>query len=345
MTVTTLATPLTTGPAPATDVAYVPAPAGAPADAPRVFAVIQAVMRDTVPVGKDQENTQQRYKFRGIDDVMSAMAGPMRTHGLIILPSLDEHRQERRGEKMTHTVIKMRYRIYGPAGDALIATIPGEASDFADKATNKAMSAALKYLLFQVFMIPVDGRSIEDGDRHHPEPPAEHRAERAEQQRRREQRPQQRGQRQGGQQPRRSDRAEPGPWEQAPTQQAGPKRDYLAEAQQATTSQQFAAVRAAAVSAGAPAVYLARLDAVDAQKRSATRPGQQAPTPPAKAEQDTEQDTALGEMFDAAKTAGLIDRAEAEQTFANKFGILPAAGTIEQLRELRDDLLDAAGVA
>ncbi|MFB6618906.1 ERF family protein [Streptomyces sp. NPDC085524] len=304
------APPAQTAPtAPTAPLAYEPAPPGSPADAPRVFSVIQAVMRDTVPVGKDQRNEQQRYRFRGIDDVMSAMAGPMRTHGLIIVPSLDEHLQERRGEKMTHTVIRMRYRIYGPAGDALVATVPGEASDFADKATNKAMSAALKYLLFQVFMIPVDGRSIEDGDRHHPEPPAEHRTEQAE-----------RAEQAGRQ---RRERREPD------ARQAGPQRDYLADAEQADTPARFAAVRAAAVTAGAPAGYLARLDAVGARKRSAA-PGHAA---------------ALGDLYDAARTAGLVDRAEAEQTFANRYGTPPASGTVAQLRELTDDLLDAAGVA
>lgn len=169
---------------------YVPAPDGTPADAPRVFAAINAVMRDAMPVGKNQQNTQQNYKFRGIDDVMSAMAGPMRKHGLFILPSIVKHEQQRDG-KMTRTVITMRYRIYGPAGDCLTADVPGEAFDFADKSTNKAQSAALKYLLFTLFMLPVDGRSIDDGDRHHPEPTVEQRAEQAQRQQRRAQQRQQ----------------------------------------------------------------------------------------------------------------------------------------------------------
>jgi hypothetical protein len=45
----------------------------------------------------------------------------------------------------------------------------GEASDVADKASNKAMSAALKYALIHTFMIPVDSKSLDDGDRDHPE--------------------------------------------------------------------------------------------------------------------------------------------------------------------------------
>ncbi|AVZ72964.1 hypothetical protein SLUN_12945 [Streptomyces lunaelactis] len=138
----------------------------------RVHTALANVMRDVVPVSKDRVNSSQRYSFRGIDDLMSAVAGPMRAHGVFILPEVIEKTAERHGEKMTTVRITMRYRVYGPAGDCLEATVPGEASDFADKATNKAMSAALKYFLLQVLMIPVDGRSIDDGDRDHPEPPA-----------------------------------------------------------------------------------------------------------------------------------------------------------------------------
>lgn len=137
----------------------------------RVHEALACVMRDVMPVGKDQTNTAQRYNFRGIDDLMSAVAGPMRAHGVFILPEVIEKTSERYGEKMTTVRLTMRYRVYGPAGDCLEATVPGEASDFADKATNKAMSAAFKYLLLQVLMIPVDGRSIDDGDRDHPVAP------------------------------------------------------------------------------------------------------------------------------------------------------------------------------
>jgi hypothetical protein len=349
----------------APDVVYVPAPHGAPTDAPRVFAAINGVMRDAMPVGKDQRNEQQNYQFRGIDDVMSAMAGPMRTHGVFILPTIAEHAQTRDG-KMTRTMITMRYRVYGPAGDCLVADVPGEAFDYADKSTNKAQSAALKYLLFTLFMLPVDGRSIDDGDRTTPEPPAEHRAEQQQRQQGRQQRGQgQQRQQQRQQQPRRGNRAEAGPWEQpAPAQQAAPRRDYLAEAKAAPNPDAFAKVRAAAVKAGAPADYLATLDQVAAKKREAAqKPQQQAPAgptphsvsdavaaegalgntrPAAEQHVDQEQAAALGEFYDAARSAGVTDKAEADQLFNSRHGGAPAAATAAQLRDMRDDLLDAA---
>lgn len=290
MTVTALhpaqSAPVAEDDAPFAKTAYEPAPAGAPADLPRVFQVIHGVMSDVMPVAKGQQNTQQNYKFRGVDDAMSAMAGPMRNHGCFIAPELTEHHQRPRGDKGTHTVLKMRYRIYGPAGDCLLVTVPGEAMDTADKSTNKAMSAALKYMLFQVFMIPVDARSIDDSDRDAPEPPPEHRAEHQRNQQRRQQRQQRGQQRQqrGQQQPRRSNRAEPGPWEtQAPQQgdELSPQaRQLLTSAQAATSPEAFAKVRARAEKSGAPAEFLARLDRIDAEKRQAAQQGQQAPQQP-----------------------------------------------------------------
>ncbi|WP_399087976.1 ERF family protein [Streptomyces sp. BBFR2] len=326
-------------PAGAAHVQYMPAPGGGPADVPRVFAVINAVMRGTTPVGKNQRNEQQRFMFRGIDDLMSAVAGPMREHGLFILPEVAEQTAERRGEKMTTVRLTMRYYLYGPAGDALLATVPGEASDFADKATNKAMSAAMKYLLLQVLMIPVDARSIDDGDRDTPTPPPEHRAEQAQRQQ----------QRRGGQQARRSQRAEPGPWEQArPPQQSGPPRDFIAEAARAANPEDFKKVREAAVAAGAPADYLARIDAVAAKKRAEAKPDRRPAAeaaPSAEHAQDQEQAAAVGEMYDAAKAAGLNSRDEADEAFAARFQCQPADATVAQLREMRDDLLEASGAA
>ena len=303
--------------APRIETAYVPAPEGAPADAPRVFAVVAAVMRDAMPVGKNQRNEQQNYNFRGIDDVMSAMAGPMRSHGLFILPSIVDHKQARDG-KMTRTLITMRYRIYGPAGDCLIADVPGEAFDYADKATNKAQSAALKYLLFTLFMLPVDARSIDDGDRHHPEPPAEQpqQAQR-----------QQGGQRRGGRQQQR-------------------RRDFLAEAEQAPSRAAFDAIRAAAVKAGAPADYLDQLDQIARRKAQAA---QQAEQPQQPAEQQApagpssvDRAAALNAMYEAARAAGITDRAEADQLFTARHNTTPNEATLEQLREMHADLLDAA---
>ncbi|MEU3102960.1 ERF family protein [Streptomyces griseoflavus] len=351
---------------PRLETAYVPAPTGGPTDVPRVFQVIHAVMREVMPVSKNKQNQQQNYKFRGVDDAMSAMAGPMRNHGCFIAPEMVDHKWRPRGEKGTHTVVTMLYRIYGPAGDCLMVTIPGEAMDMADKSTNKAMSAALKYMLFQVFMIPVDAKSIDDADRETPVMDNAPRQQQGGQQRQQQRRG---GQQQGGQQPRRSNRAEPGPWEQEqPQQQRQQRRDYLAEASKAPNRAAFDAIRAAAVKAGAPADYLDQLDAIARRKAQADQQRQQGgqqptgPTPhsisdavaaegamgPARpaAEQaapsSVDRAAALAAMYAAADAAGVTDRAEADELFTSRHNVKPADASLEQLREMRGDLLDAA---
>src|SRR5690606_6354075 len=284
---------------------------------------IAAVMRDAMPVGKDKQNTQQNYKFRGIDDVMSAMAGPMRRHGVFILPTIAEHQQQRDG-KMTRVLITMRYSIYGPAGDCLTAYVPGEAFDFADKATNKAQSAALKYLLFTLFMLPVPGRRIDHGDRPRPQPPPEHQAE----QQPRQQPPHPR--RQQRQQPRRSNRAEPGPWEQEQPQQQAPRRDYVAEAKAAQDPDAFAKVRADAQQAGAPAEFLAQLDRIADEKRQAAQAAKGGRTPAA---------TPPSAADDGARTAPTVD----ERAHARAESALRVAASRATLPDLDDAFHRAFG--
>lgn len=314
----------------------------APATAPTIHQALALVMRDTTPVGKDQVNQHQRYNFRGIDDLMSAVAGPMRAHGVFVVPEVIDRVTEQRG-KMVNVTLTMRYRLYGPAGDHIEAVVPGEASDTADKATNKAMSAAFKYLLLQVLMIPVDARSIDDGDRHHPEPV-----------------PEQQVQQNRPQQPRRSQRAEPGPWEQAPP------LDFRQMAENAPDVDAVRAIYTQAKQAGAGHDVLAAIAEIGGRKRGA-KPGPVADAP-RRAMQQTKRNrseaaeevtdaagdaswqgeraqqehaAAVVDLYDAAKTAGLSGQ-EADEAFEARYQKHPYAATVAQLREMRDDLLDAA---
>lgn len=131
------------------------------------------VMQDMGAVGKDNWNEQQKFKFRGIDQLYGAMAGPMRKHGVFLVPEVvDKHYDtftSGNGKTHMHCVLTMKYTVYGPGGDSFSGGSIGEALDLYDKATSKAMSMALKYWLFGAAMIPLDEASVEDGDRHRPE--------------------------------------------------------------------------------------------------------------------------------------------------------------------------------
>lgn len=136
-------------------------------DQPSIHQLMSLVMRDVRNVGKDGFNDHQKYKFRGVDDFIGALAQPLRDHGVFMMTEILDYEVSVRG-KANATHMRVAFHFYGPAGDRVTATTLGEASDHADKASNKAMSAALKYALMQTFMIPVDAGSLDDGDRDHP---------------------------------------------------------------------------------------------------------------------------------------------------------------------------------
>lgn len=135
---------------------------------PSIYQLMSQVMRDVGAVGKNGMNKSQNYAFRGVDDAIAALAQPLRDHGVFMTPEILDCEAETRG-KMNAVRMRVAFHFYGPAGDSVRTVTMGEASDVADKASNKAMSAALKYALIHTFMIPVDSRSLDDGDRDHPE--------------------------------------------------------------------------------------------------------------------------------------------------------------------------------
>ena len=69
------------------------------------------------------------------------------------------------GKALFYVTVKMVFDLTSADdGSALrVGPIYGEAMDSADKATNKAMSAAYKYAVMQAFAIPVAGQTL-DGE-------------------------------------------------------------------------------------------------------------------------------------------------------------------------------------
>ena len=50
-------------------------------------------------LGKTRSNEQQRYKFRGIDEVMNALSPLLVEHGVLIVPRMMERTSEERQTK------------------------------------------------------------------------------------------------------------------------------------------------------------------------------------------------------------------------------------------------------
>lgn len=129
-----------------------------------VYKAMAAVMADISKVGvaKDQTNKQQGFKYRGVDDVMNALAPILSKHGLLIVPQVIDRavteRESKSGGTLFHTVLRMQFEFIAAAdGSKHVTAVIGESMDSGDKATNKAMSVAYKYACFQAFCIPLEG--------------------------------------------------------------------------------------------------------------------------------------------------------------------------------------------
>lgn len=139
-------------------------------DIPTVHEALASVTKALEGIGKNRRNKEQGYNFRGIDDVLKALHPLLGEHGVTFVPDVVEREYEERvsakGTVGHCCHLHVRYRIYGPAGDWVEGSAWGEGLDYGDKSTNKAMTAAFKYVLFQVFAV---SDPDDDGDNQSPE--------------------------------------------------------------------------------------------------------------------------------------------------------------------------------
>ncbi|ELY2791079.1 ERF family protein [Cronobacter sakazakii] len=144
----------------------------------QVYEAISAVAREmaTTGISKDRTNTQQNFKFRGIDQVYNALAPALVNHGLLILPRITERtvteRTTPKGTVLFYVVVKAEFDFVSTKDGSVHTVVTyGEAMDSGDKATNKAMSIAYKYAAFQAFCIPTEETAIDaDAEIHHIQP-------------------------------------------------------------------------------------------------------------------------------------------------------------------------------
>ena len=141
-----------------------------------IYQAITDIMTEGYAITKDKHNQKQGYAYRGIDDVMNAFQPLLAKHHVFVVPEvLERERQERVTYKdgkqsgtLLYSILTMRYTFYAEDGSFVSAVVIGEGMDSGDKASNKAMSVAMKYAMFQVFCIPTE--EMQDPDAETPEP-------------------------------------------------------------------------------------------------------------------------------------------------------------------------------
>lgn len=135
-----------------------------------IFQTINNVMSDVTAIGKGKKNQAQGYSFRGIDDLYNELHGLFAKHGLFcsseIVNAIREERESKAKTVMIYSIIDIKFTFYALDGSNVSSVMRGEAMDSGDKASNKAASAALKYALLQMFMIPTE----EEKDTEHQSP-------------------------------------------------------------------------------------------------------------------------------------------------------------------------------
>lgn len=137
-----------------------------------IYQAITDIMSEGYAITKDKRNAQQGFQYRGIDDVLNTFQPLLAKHHVFVVPEvLDQQRQERttgKGGSLLYSLLRMRYTFYAEDGSSVSAVVVGEGMDSGDKASNKAMSVAMKYAMFQVFCIPTE--EMQDPDADTPEP-------------------------------------------------------------------------------------------------------------------------------------------------------------------------------
>jgi len=142
----------------------------------KIYQALGHIMEGVGAIEKGQTNTQQNFKFRGIDDFMNTLHGLFAKYKVIILPSETEAIQEQINYNDARGYAKTQFRsrihftftfVSTEDGSSVCCDGWGEAADNGDKGYNKCKSIALKYALMQLFLVPT--ADIADPDKETPE--------------------------------------------------------------------------------------------------------------------------------------------------------------------------------
>lgn len=139
--------------------------------APNIFLSMGQVMKNIGGVGKTKNvvmNGKKGYAYRSIEDIVINIHPLLADFNIFLLPEVLDYREstnkvekEYNGKKSTridtHAVVKMRYHFVSAIdGSKVSADGIGESMDTSDKAYGKATTYALKNVLADVFVIPID---------------------------------------------------------------------------------------------------------------------------------------------------------------------------------------------
>jgi hypothetical protein len=145
-------------------------------DVPEIYTALAAVMADVQAVAKTDRNDHAKYNFRGVDAVMNAVGPALRTHQVIVTPSVRSvvyaDVTTSGGKASTACRVEVAYTFHATDGSHIETSVAGEAWDSGDKACPKAMSVAFRTALLQSLCLPTDDPDPDSHTYERDEPPS-----------------------------------------------------------------------------------------------------------------------------------------------------------------------------
>lgn len=124
-------------------------------------------MKQIGAVSKEGLNSAQNYRFRGIEQMYAAAHPALIANGVFVAPKVIDTKVESytndKGRVAHRVMLTIDHVFYAEDGSFVSVVTVGEGLDTSDKASNKAMSAAMKYALIELFCVPTE--DVADSDR------------------------------------------------------------------------------------------------------------------------------------------------------------------------------------
>lgn len=129
---------------------------------PKIFNALQNVQEHMFqnPIGKDGVNSFQKYKYRGIDQVIQSFSKPLFENKIltVVLPELDVRTDYQSDGKTTYTTINGTIRFYCTEdGSYLDRSYVGQSKSAQCKDLEAARSFAYRSALLETFCVPFEG--------------------------------------------------------------------------------------------------------------------------------------------------------------------------------------------
>lgn len=128
-----------------------------------IYDAICKILTDINAIEKSRSNSQQGYKYRGIDDYYNTLHDLFSRHGVFTVSRIIDSNNETikkttsKGDQYVFfDRVTIAYTFYAKDGSFVTTEVVGAGLDYSDKSVYKALAGAHKYALQQIFMVPTD---------------------------------------------------------------------------------------------------------------------------------------------------------------------------------------------